>query len=74
MLFLIIATDSIKENQALYDECIHNLRTRLLNVLIHAELGPRTKVYMLAQGIFPIWWAKRELRKNQAALDNDKME
>ena len=29
VLFLIIATDSVKENQALYDECIHNLRTRL---------------------------------------------
>lgn len=74
VLFLIIATDSVKENQALYDECIHNLRTRLFGVLVHSELGPRTKAHMLVQGLFPVWWAKRDLRNNQAALENDKME
>lgn len=74
VLFLIIATDSVKENQALYDECIHNLRTRLFGVLVHSELGPRTKAHMLVQGLFPVWWAKRDLRNNQAALANDKME
>lgn len=74
VLFLIIATDSVKENQALYDECIHNLRTRLFGVLVHSELGLRTKAHMLVQGLFPVWWAKRDLRNNQAALANDKME
>ena len=74
VLFLIIATDSVKENQALYDECIRNLRARLFGVLVHAELGPRTKAHMLVQGLFPVWWAKRDLRNNQVALANDKME
>lgn len=74
VLFLIIATDSVKENQDLYDECIHNLRTRLFGVLVHSELGPKTKAHMLVQGLFPVWWAKKDLRNNQAALANDKME
>ena len=74
VLFLIIATDAVKENQALYDECIRNLRTRLFGVLVHSELGPRTKAHMLVQGLFPVWWAKRDLRNNQVALENDKME
>ena len=74
LLFLIIATNSIEENRNLYNECIHNLRSRLLSVTIHSELGPKTKVRMLIQGLFPVWWAKRELRKNQAALAKDKME
>mgnify|MGYP006886215076 CR=1 FL=1 len=73
-LFLIIATDSVKANRTLYDECIHNLRTRLLGVLIHSELGPRAKARMLIQGLFPVWWAKRDLRNSQVALANDKME
>ena len=53
---------------------IRNLRTRLFGVLVHSELGPRTKAHMLVQGLFPVWWAKRDLRNNQVALENDKME
>ena len=74
MLFLIISTGSVKENKDLYDECIHNLRTRLLGVIIHSELGVKIKVHMIVQGLFPVLCAKRNLKKNQMALANDIME
>jgi hypothetical protein len=73
-LFLIIATKSISENRKLYDECIHNIHSNLVKVLIHSELGLKMKLKMLVQGLFPIWWAKRDLKKQQAALKADMME
>lgn len=74
VLFLIIATNSKKENETLYTECIHNIRSRLFDVLIHSELGPKTKIKMLIQGLFPIWFAKRDLKKQKEELQKDRME
>lgn len=73
-LFLIVATKSILENNALYKECIHNIRTRLMDVLLHSELGVKTKIKMFIQGIAPVWWAKRDLKKQQVAFKADTME
>lgn len=70
-LFLIIATDSVKENGALYKESIINIRRRLPSVLIHSEMGPRSKLKMLIQGMAPVWWAKRSLHKEQAERAKD---
>lgn len=74
MLFLIIATNSISDNKVLYDECIRNIHARLFGVLIHSELGPKTKLKMLVQGIFPVWWAKRNLKQQQEAFKADTMD
>ena len=73
-LFLIIATNSEKENQKLYRECKENMRKRLPGVLAHSALGPKLKARMLIQGIFPVWWAKRDLKKQTEALKADRME
>lgn len=73
-LFLIIATDSVDENKERYNDCLNNIRKRLPEVLIHSELGLKTKTKMLLQGLFPVWYAKRDLAKQQEALVNDKME
>ena len=73
-LFLIIATDSIEENKSLYETCIREMRKRLPAVIIHSELGPRTKARMVLQGMFPVWFAKRDLEKNKKALASDTME
>lgn len=70
----IFGTDSVEENRKFYDECIHNLRSRLLGALIHSELGSKTKRHMLVQGLCPVWYSKRVLRRGQEALANDKME
>lgn len=73
-LFLIIATDSVEENKDRYKDCLKNIRKRLPGVLIHSELGPKTKLHMLIQGLFPVWTAKRDLAKNNQGLANDVME
>lgn len=73
-LFLIIATNSIIENKSLYNECIHNIRTRLLGVLLHSKLGIRMKWNMLLQGIAPVLWAKRDLKRQQREFKADIME
>lgn len=74
ILFLIIATNSASINRKLYHECIHNIHSRLAGVIIHSELGPKTKLKMFIQGTFPVWWAKRELKKQQDAFQADAME
>jgi hypothetical protein len=73
-LFLIIATDSVKENSKLYNSCIKNIRRGLINVVIHSELGLRSKLSMIRQGLFPVRFAKRELNRSKKALALDKME
>lgn len=73
-LFLIIATNSVTENRALYEECIHNIRAMLASVLLHSELGIKAKIKMLALGVAPVWWSKRELKKQQIAFKADTME
>lgn len=74
VLFLLIATNSQDENHDLFEECKKNIRKDLLYVLIHSELGMKTKMRMLVQGLFPTSFAKRDLRKQRAALARDTME
>lgn len=73
-LFLIIATNSIKENYKLYKMCIHNIRINLFDVIIHSELGVKSKLKMLLQGIAPVWWAKRELKHQRQEFERDIMD
>lgn len=73
-LFLIIATDSVKENAELYSSCIKNIRRGVINVIIHSEIGVRSKLSMLRQGLFPVQFAKRELKRSKKALALDIME
>ena len=74
ILFLIIATDSTQENERLFTECLGNIRRRLAGVLLHAELGVKVKIKMLIQGLFPVRYAKHELRRQKRELVKDKME
>ena len=73
-LFLKVATDSIEENKQLYEECIKKLRSMLLSVIIHSELGMKMKTKMLVQGLFPVSWAKRSLNKQLKEFKLDSME
>lgn len=63
VLFLIIATNSKKQNNELYTECIKNIRSKLFDVVIHSELSPKQKIKMIGEGICPVYMAKRELKK-----------
>lgn len=72
-LFLIIATDSAEKNKDRYLDCKKNIKNRLIGVLIHSELGIKEKLRTLIQGLFPVWYAKRDLVKQRAALKADRM-
>lgn len=73
LLKLIIATNSVTENKALYDDCRRNIRFGLFKVLIYSKLGLKTKLKMLYQGMFPVHCAKNDIKKEQIALKNDVM-
>lgn len=65
---------SIEENKDRYTDCLKNIRRRLSGVLLHSELGPKTKLHMLYQGLFPVRAAKRDLKRSIEELKKDKME
>ena len=73
-LFLIIATDSKKENIALYNDCLKNNRRLFISANLKADLKLKTKIKNLIIGLFPIWYAKRSLKKQRKALKKDLME
>lgn len=73
-LFLIIATNSKNENREIYDECKRHIRLDLPKVLLHSELGIKAKLKMAIQGVVPVWWAKKDLKKQMIALKADIME
>ena len=74
ILFLIIATESKKENRALYQDCRKNLLIRLPAVLVKSKVSVKTKVCMITEAVAPVLWAKRRLRRERIALQNDVME
>ncbi len=74
ILFLIIATNSKKENLALYKDCLKNNRKLFISANLKADLKSKTKIKCLIQGLFPVLFAKRALKKQQKALKKDLME
>ena len=74
ILFLIIATDSKKENLALYKDCRRNLLIRLPSVLVKSKVSAKTKIRMVLEASAPVLMARRRLRREQFALQNDVME
>ena len=70
-LFLIIATNSKKENIELYKECLKNNRRLFISANLKADLKLKTKIKNLIIGIFPVWYAKRTLKNQQKALKKD---
>ena len=73
ILFLIIATNQKEKNKALYKEAVSNMRIRLFSVVIHSELGIKTKLKMIYKGCFPFCWAKSYLKEQKRALVADTM-
>ena len=73
ILFLIVATNSVSQNKVLYKDCIHNIRIRLIKVLIHSEFGVKMKIKMLIQGLAPVRWAKYYIKQQLVAFKEDTM-
>lgn len=74
ILFLIIATDSKKENIGLYKDCMKSNRNLFISANLKADLKLKTKIKNLIIGLFPIWYAKRTLKNQRKALKKDLME
>lgn len=74
ILFLIIATDSKKENIGLYKDCLKSNRNLFISANLKADLKLKTKIKNLIIGLFPILYAKRTLKNQRKALKKDLME
>lgn len=74
IIYLIVATNSVKENEEKYKECKRNMLKLLPGRLLHSDISFRDKLGLIRTTIFPVYAAKRTIKKNREALLNDKME
>jgi O-antigen/teichoic acid export membrane protein/glycosyltransferase involved in cell wall biosynthesis len=74
IIFLIVATNSMEANRGKYQECKKNMLKLLPGRLIHSDISFKKKLGMIRTTLFPVYMAKRAIKKNREALANDKME
>lgn len=74
IIHLIVATDSLKENYNKYKLCRRNMFKLLPGRLLHSNVSFRNKLGMIRRTFFPIYMAKRAVKKSRVALAADKME
>lgn len=74
VIFLIVATNSRKENKDLLKECKHYIRTNLISVLIKSEIGIKQKCKMILTSIAPELVARKNIKIRERALAIDHME
>lgn len=74
VLFLIIATNSKKQNIELYKECKRNIKSRLFSVVVHSDMSVKQKLKMIIRGVFPVILAKNEIKEAKRSLKEDTME
>lgn len=74
LIKLIIATNTKDKYKKVYDECLSGMKQILPTVLLHSEMGIKSKMKMLLKTMTPIVFAKIELKTERDALAIDKME
>lgn len=74
VIYLMVATNSINENKKKYFSCRKNMFKLLPGRLIHSDVSLKSKLGMIRTTLFPIYMAKRAIKKNRAALAKDTME
>lgn len=74
VLKLIIATNEVDNNKKLYNECIENIRKMMFKVINKSEIRKKEKMKVLIISLFPVFYAKKSIKKEKKALNNDKME
>lgn len=74
VLYLIIATNSVEENRALYSACANYLRKNLIGTVLKSKVSPKEKVKMILKSISPWLYANYEIKKKERQLKFDKME
>lgn len=71
LLKLIIATDSCNIYKKEYEECIKMIHQDMFKVFWNSELGIKSKIKILFVSIFPTFFAKRSIIKEQKLLKRD---
>ena len=74
LLKLIIATDSVEKYHKEYNECLSGMKQILPTVLLHSEMGIKSKIKMILKNMNPVSNAERELKNEHKTLAKDKME
>lgn len=74
VIYLMVATNSLKENYTKYKSCRKNMFKLLPGRLLHSDVSLKRKLGMIRLTLFPVHMAKRAVRNNRKALANDKME
>lgn len=74
IIFLIVATNSMKENKELYKKCKKNMIKWLPSRFMYSDISLKSKLGMVRTAFFPVFMAKRGLKKSRKALKNDMME
>lgn len=74
IIFLIVATNSMKENKELYKKCKKNMIKWLPSRFMYSDISLKSKMGMVRTAFFPVFMAKRGLKKSRKALKNDMME
>lgn len=74
IIFLLVATDSLDLNKDKYKECRTKMLQLLPGRLLHSDVSLKTKLGMIRTCLFPVYTAKREIKKNRTALAADTME
>lgn len=72
MLFLIVATGQEREYEERFRDCIRYIRRYFPTVVVRSALGPKVKLRMAAQSLFPVRWAKHELNIEKKAREADR--
>lgn len=73
LLKLIIATNTEDKYKQEYAECLSGMNQILPTILLHSEMGVKSKVQMILKTMSPIKYANKELKAEREALANDKM-
>ena len=74
VIYLIIATNEIEHNKALYSECKHYLRRKLVKTVLESQVSIKEKMKMIFKGTAPYLCAKYEIKKKKRQLMKDRME
>lgn len=73
LLKLIIATNSEKEYENEYKNCIINMRKILPIVILNSEIGIKSKIKMILRSMRPVIYAKKEIKLERETLKKDRM-
>lgn len=73
LLLLIIATGQEDKYNKEYNECKTQIRKRFLSVLIKSKVTIKWKFKIIFMSLFPVFYAKRAIKKQKEGLKNDKM-